>query len=208
MRFRMERLRTYDPLRSPPCLPGRFSTYSRVRFASIILLALGLFAASATPEVAPKGRVVVLLEPGCPIARFGLTALRECFETFGPQGVRFQGHVPNRLATEASVATYREKFSIPFPVSPDSLQLKATELGAAIVPEVFVYDAKDTLIYRGRIDDAFVAIGKRRPKAHTHDLKRTLTALLNGDPILISQTTPVGCAITSSKLDLNKLDPK
>ena len=172
-----------------------------MRFASIILLALGLLAAVAAPEPAPKGRVVVLLDPGCPIARYGLTALRECHKIFAPQGIHFQGHVPNILATEVSVAAYREKFEIPFPVSADPEQTKATELGAAIVPEVFVYDAKDTLIYRGRIDDAFAAIGKRRPKTHTHDLKRTLTALLNGDPILISQTTPVGCAITFSKLD-------
>ena len=174
-----------------------------MRLVSFILLALGLLVAVAAPEPTPKkeGRVVVLLDPGCPIARYGLTALRECYEMYAQHGVRFQGYVPNRLATDASVAAYRKKFEIPFPVSADSDQSKATELGATIVPEVFVYDSKDKLIYRGRIDDAFVAIGKRRPKAHRHDLKLALAALLSKSPVPVSQTKPVGCAITFSKPD-------
>ena len=143
----------------------------------------------------------MLLDPGCPIARYGLTALRECHEKYAPHGVQFHGYVPNRLATTESVAAYRKKFEIPFSVSADPYQSKATELGATIVPEVFVYDSKDKLVYRGRIDDTFAAVGKRRPKAHTHDLKLALAALLSKSPVPVSQTTPVGCAITFSKSD-------
>ena len=174
-----------------------------MRFASVILLSLGLLAATAAVETMPKkrGRVIALLDPGCPIAHYGLTALRECHEMYAPMGVHFEGYVPNRLATKESVAAYRKKFEIPFPVSADSNQSKATELGATIVPEVFVYNAMDKLIYRGRIDDAFVAIGKRRPKAHTHDLKLALAALLTDSPVPVSKTKPVGCAITFSKSD-------
>lgn len=144
------------------------------------------------------GRVVVLLEPGCPIARYHLATLRELHETFAAKGFAFQGYVPNALATKASVSSYRKKFEIPFPIEADPQQIKASELRATIVPEVFVYNKEETLVYRGRIDDTFAAVGKRRPKARSHELKDTLIALLTDKPIPTAQTKPVGCPITFS----------
>ena len=146
-----------------------------------------------------KAHVVVLLDPGCPIARHHLGTLRQCHEQFATQGVDFQGFVPNALATDTSMHAYMKKFQIPFTVHPDPQQQKATELKATIVPEVFVFDAAQKLVYRGRIDDTYAAIGKRRPQAQTHDLIRTLNAILSGSPIPSAQTTPIGCAITFTK---------
>lgn len=180
-----------------------------MRLGLLFSLALLLLCplSQGAPEASASGktgRVLVLLEPGCPIARYHLATLRELHEAFAEKGIVFQGYVPNVLATEASVAGYREKFEIPFPVEPDPQQRKAAELGATIVPEVFVYDAKEALIYRGRIDDKFAAVGKRRPRTRSHDLKRTLIALLEGKPLPSAQTEPVGCPITFSEIPNTK----
>ena len=162
-----------------------------------LLLALSiLLCCGNAADTENKGRVVVLLEPGCPIARYHLATLRACHDSFAPKGIHFEGYVPNSLATAQTVAAYRKKFQIPFPITADPRQQKAGELGATVVPEVFVYDANDTLVYRGRIDDTYAAIGKRRPQAQSHELKQALDALVHGSPVSVSQTTPVGCAIT------------
>ena len=151
----------------------------------------------APSDPAPRrGRVVVFLDAGCPIARFHTATLRACHEAFAARGIQFEGYVPNRTATKASVSAYARKFKLPFPVRPDQDLSRARELEARIVPEVFLFDDEDRLVYRGRIDDTYAAIGKKRPEARVHDLRRSLEALLQGRPVPVPETRAIGCAIT------------
>ncbi len=54
--------------------------------------------------------------------------------------------------------------------------------------------AQDGLVaYRGRIDDAFEAIGKERQVVHHHDLDEALDAVARGKPVTTPRTTPIGC---------------
>lgn len=142
------------------------------------------------------GKVVAFLEPGCPIARYHTATLRRCHEDYGPQGILFEGCVPNALATEASIARYIETYQLPFPVRPDALLEEARARGVTTVPEVLVYDKDERLVYRGRIDDTFAGIGKRRPVARTHDLADTLKALVDGKKLDPRTTEAVGCKLT------------
>lgn len=164
--------------------------------ASCVWLLLCLGSLADPPSEAPKARVIALLDPGCPIARYHTLALRQCHEAFSKQGVVFEAHLPNPLVTPKEASAFAKTFQLPFPVHADPSQKKAKALKATIVPEVFVFDADDQLVYRGRVDDTYAGIGKRRPKARVHDLKRTLRALLEGSPISTKRTTPVGCPIT------------
>jgi hypothetical protein len=172
-----------------------------VRLVPILLLMLALWLAPfhgghAEPVATQQGTVIVFLDPGCPIARFHTGTLRDCHATFAKLGFRFEGYVANTSVSKEHVKTFATKFEIPFPVHADTEQKKARALDAKMVPEVFVYNSTHKLVYRGRIDDAYVAIGKKRPNARSHDLKRTLQELVKGLPISISQTKPVGCPIT------------
>lgn len=150
---------------------------------------------------APLGKVIVFLDPGCPIARFHTATLRDCHQKFANLGFQFEAYVPTATATPDSVAAYAEKFALPFPVHADPLQRKARQLDAQSVPEVFVFDAKDRLVYRGRIDDIYTAIGKKRSRAHVHDLKRTLKAVHEGTRPPVARTPVVGCKITFQSID-------
>lgn len=158
-------------------------------------------ATSANGTQAPKiqGKVIVFLEPGCPVSRFHTATLRAHFEAFSPRGITFVGHVPNPTLDQERVDAYKKKFQIPFTVISDARQTKAKELSAVTVPEVFVFDQRNQLVYRGRIDDTYADVGKKRPQARVHDLKNALQALLKGEPIPVARTVAIGCPITYKK---------
>ena len=165
--------------------------------ASLCLLALGVVWANAPDDGEPaRGKVVVFLDPGCPIARFHTATLRDCHQVYAGKGIHFEAYVPRATATEAAVERFVTKYELPFPVSADARQERARLHEARTVPEVFVYDARDKLVYRGRIDDTFIGIGKRRPKTRAHDLRDALQALTRGQLPTIQRTQAIGCAIT------------
>jgi hypothetical protein len=51
------------------------------------------------------------------------------------------------------------------------------------------------LLYRGRIDDRNVALGRTQPAPKRRDLFDVLAALQSGDAVIPRTTTAVGCAI-------------
>jgi hypothetical protein len=66
---------------------------------------------------------------------------------------------------------------------------------ATVTPEAVVFGAGDCVLYRGRIDNTYPALGVRRPTATTHDLNDALDAILAGQPVA-SQPPAVGCWIS------------
>lgn len=78
-----------------------------------------------------------------------------------------------------------------FPYLRDDTQDVVRALGARFTPEVFVFDAKRTLRYHGRIDDN----SRDASKVKSHDLKNALDALLLGKAPPVEETSPVGCSL-------------
>jgi hypothetical protein len=52
------------------------------------------------------------------------------------------------------------------------------------------------MVYRGRIDDRFVAFGKTRAAPTTHDLDQILEEIIRGKSISNKTTTAIGCFIS------------
>ena len=153
-------------------------------------------------ENVATARVVIFMDEGCPIARYHTRTLRLLHNEFSSKGVVFEGAFPNATATAKSVAAFAEEFELPFKTTVDKQQALAKELKAKVVPEAFVFDAEDHLVYRGRIDDTFLEIGRRRPVTRSHDLRDALTAIVSGKVPEPTATEPVGCAITFTQTTL------
>lgn len=78
-----------------------------------------------------------------------------------------------------------------FPYLRDGTQRVARAYGATRTPEVFVLDGDRRLAYHGRIDD-----NEHEPSlVASHDLRRALDELLDGRPVSVPETTPVGCTV-------------
>jgi hypothetical protein len=66
--------------------------------------------------------------------------------------------------------------------------------GATVTPEAAVY-AGGRIVYRGRIDDRYVDLGRERLEPTVHDLADALAAVVSGKPVPNPVTQPVGCFI-------------
>ena len=66
--------------------------------------------------------------------------------------------------------------------------------GAEITPEAVVRTTAGT-VYKGRIDNLWGDIGKRRGRPSQHDLRDALAAVVDGRPVVRPWPAPVGCNI-------------
>ncbi|MFM9986667.1 MAG: redoxin domain-containing protein [Flavobacteriales bacterium] len=138
-------------------------------------------------------RVIYFLSPGCTICQYYTLEMRKIAEDFHQAEISFTGVFSASSCDDEVVKSFREKYEIPFDLVCDS-SLHQT-LNATVTPEVFVLTESGDVLYSGRIDDSYAAIGKRRPRAKHHELRDALHALMKGDSIKVSRTTPVGCIL-------------
>ena len=68
-------------------------------------------------------------------------------------------------------------------------------VGATVTPEVAVV-AGGRVVYRGRIDDRYVDLGRERPAPTRRDLFEALTAIVARKPVARAKTQAVGCYIS------------
>ena len=176
----------------------------KVRFSFLWLLAFALLlarpACALTPEKEPVKEtytVYIFLSETCPISQFYTLALKELHFEFSGGQFAFVGIFPNAATTPETIAGFGKKYDLPFSLKPDPEQQITAALKATITPEVIIKDeAAGTIVYKGRIDDAYFRVGKRRPKVNERDLKNALTQLKNGLPVSKPETAAVGCYIT------------
>ena len=112
-------------------------------------------------------------------------------------GFEFYGIFPNQsLSNKKTREDFGRKYELTFPLVGDSMQKLTTQFNAEITPEVVVWDnEKQIIIYRGKIDNSFEAIGKRRTIVTEHYLQKAFENWLNGKSELNKNTEPVGCFI-------------
>ena len=72
--------------------------------------------------------------------------------------------------------------------------VKAT--GATVTPETVVVDRNGKVVYRGRIDDSFAALGQPRRPVKNADLRNALDAIVAGKPVEKPETKALGCFIS------------
>jgi peroxiredoxin len=93
---------------------------------------------------------------------------------------------PAHMKVEAETQGYQ------FPYLFDADQSIARAYRAACTPDIFVFDANMSLVYRGQLDDS-------RPKNNVPlnggDLRKALDAILAGEPVSALQRPSIGCNI-------------
>ncbi len=143
--------------------------------------------------------VFIFLAEGCRISQDYSLTLRSLHKTFAPQGLQFRGVFPNAFSSDSSVCAYRTKYKIPFPLLLDHKQQLTKSLAARITPEAIVVLPSGQVAYRGRIDDLFYALGRKRSNISSHDLRDALHDIIAGRSPAVAETKAIGCLIERPK---------
>lgn len=149
------------------------------------------------PLEAAEGHALVLLfaDPQCPISNAYAPEVGRLHAEFAPRGVRFFLVYADAERTEAEVRAHVQAFGYPMPAVLDAAHELTARAGAGTVPEACVFTPAGELVYRGRIDDRYVAFGKQRVAPTVRDLALALEAVLAGARPATPWPAAIGCAI-------------
>jgi hypothetical protein len=85
----------------------------------------------------------------------------------------------------------RTEGGMPYPYLHDAEQTVATAWGAERTPEVYLLNAANVVVYRGRMDDS----PKDPGQVTVEDLRAALEAMLSGDEPAVKRTESIGCSV-------------
>ena len=162
---------------------------------------LDLDGAQISPFEQASAKVFVFLftRVDCPISnRYAPSIARLC-EEFAPRGVVFRLVYPNPKRTPAEIKQHLQDYGYPCQPLRDPEHRLVDLAGASITPEAAVFLPDGKMVYRGRIDDRWVDLGKSRRKATRFDLRQSLEEVLGGQPVTSPRTKAVGCFISDLK---------
>ncbi|MBH8557607.1 redoxin domain-containing protein [Hymenobacter negativus] len=160
----------------------------------LLLLLLHCFGLAVAPV--PRATVYVFLAETCPISQAATLPLRELHGRYGAQGVRFVGVFPAKETSAAGLAAFARTYQLAFPLQADAGHELTNKLHARVTPEaVVVAGDGHTVLYQGRLDDAYAGLGQHRAVTRQHELADALAAVAAGRPIAVPRTEPVGCFI-------------
>jgi peroxiredoxin len=142
--------------------------------------------------------VYVFMSEDCPVCQNQTLPLRELYAQFKNKGIGFVAVFSNPSSADSTILLFRARYDLRFPVIFDTNQQIAKRLNAQITPEVVVvnHTENNVIVYRGAVDNAYPALGKRRTIVTEHFLNDALNALLKGSKDYLSTTKAVGCYIT------------
>ena len=149
----------------------------------------------------PKGTVVMFICNHCPYVKHINAELVRVARDYQRRGFGFIAISSNDVANYPDDAPEKmreaaKKHGYPFPYLYDESQDVARAYDAACTPDLYVFDAGLSLVYRGQFDDSRPNSGKG---ANGRDLRAALDAVVEGRPVDADQKPSVGCNIKWKK---------
>lgn len=143
--------------------------------------------------------VYIFLLNECVICDYNMPGLKDLHEEFTNTQIQFVGLFPNFSSSKKDIAEFEEKHGVPFKLKTDYFKKQCSRFGVKIMPEVVVFDEKnEVVLYQGRIDNTYAALGKRRKKPSKTELKDALKSISLNQPIEVVSAPAVGCFINFS----------
>jgi hypothetical protein len=139
--------------------------------------------------------VFLFLANDCPIANRAIPELLRLEKDYASRGVKFWPVHAGADESDASVRDHAKEFGLTtVPLRDPDLRL-AHDLGARVTPTAVVVSPRGKVLYRGRIDDRYAALGQSRPEPTRRDLALAIEAVVAGKRPEPGETPAVGCRI-------------
>lgn len=148
------------------------------------------------PSSGEKATIVFFVTHDCPISnRYAPEIERICSE-YSARGVGCLMAYVDPTITAEEIRQHRQAFGTVQPAVHDTSHELVRLAGATITPESAVFDRGGRLVYRGRVNNFYAALGTPRRQATEHDLRDALDELLAGAAVSKPRTQAVGCFIS------------
>jgi hypothetical protein len=157
------------------------------RLAPLLLLLASCASTRGKPEV------LFFVTPDCPIANRFAPEIKRIVAEYEFRGVAFS--VIYTDGTPEAVRKHAAEYGYESGVRVDPGRVLAHQYGVTVTPEAVVV-SQGARVYRGRIDDRYLAPGEYRLKPTTRDLRDALDAVLAGRPVAVAETKAAGCPLT------------
>jgi peroxiredoxin len=184
----------------------------RSSVAAILLIAAVVFADEPTatelrlpdldgrqiePLRAKDARAVVFIfiRTDCPISNRYAPEVRRLYEKFASSGIKFWLVYPDPDESSQVIRNHIKEYEYRLSALRDTEPKLVKMTGAQVTPEAAVFSPTGRMVYRGRIDDRYLALGKARPSPTTRDLEQVLEAILEGKLVTSKTTVAIGCFI-------------
>lgn len=144
--------------------------------------------------------VLIFMCNHCPYVKAVIDRFVKLQNKYVDKGVKFVGINPNDAEfypedSYENMIDFVKERNINFPYLVDVTQQTAKNYDAVCTPDIYVYDKKRILGYRGRLDDNW----KEEDKVTKHDLDEAISALLENREINDIQIPSMGCSIKWKK---------
>ena len=156
-------------------------------FAALVISGL---LAQAPPDLT----VYVFTTTDCPISNRYAPEIQRLAKKFDSQA-RFVLVYPVPTDSPEMIRDHHKKFGYSIESMRDTGQRLVKQTGVTVTPEVAVMKGRQ-LLYRGRIDDRYVELGKERPAPTNRDLENALDTIIAGRRLAIRETRAVGCILS------------
>jgi len=164
----------------------------------LLLLALTISANFCFSQE-PKIKVYAFVAEECPVSIFMAASLKKVAEQYTGSAA-FYLVFPMSTSDQASAEIFKKENELTeFVVKIDKYQMLTKKLGASVTPEVIITGADDTILYKGRINDAYTQPGKKKHSYSRDDLGAALAYIRDGKEMPKPWKPAVGCFITIEK---------
>jgi hypothetical protein len=149
-----------------------------------------------------KATVFIFVRTDCPVSNRYAPEIRRVYEEFIPRGAAFWLVYVDPSESAETIREHMKEYDYRLGALRDPKHALVRMTGARVTPEAAVFrqtKGVPEMVYRGRIDDRYVDLGKMRPAPTTHDLERVLQEIVNGKQVSPETTQAVGCFISDLK---------
>ena len=161
------------------------------------ILLSGLFSLFCLVSFAQKKySVYVFVAEECPISIYMAKPLKQVVKAYGEQ-VNFYAVFPKKNSTLETANSFLNTYGLSsFQAKLDTYQAFAKKLKATITPEVVILNEQGTVLYRGRISNAYKAPGRMKHGTRKNELLDILALVIKEETIPQPWAAAIGCFIT------------
>jgi thioredoxin-related protein len=164
--------------------------FLKINFLVLILTSITVNSLFANEKL----RLIVFLSEECPISQYYTKELNSIAFDYNAY-LNTIVYFPMLSSTQEKMKVFKESYKLNIPCRLDEKQSLAIKYNVTTTPEVILLIG-DSILYQGRIDDAFLTVGSRRKVVKERNLREAIDSYKEKLPQKVKYVKPVGCLIT------------